>query len=116
MSKRVFLYLILNIIIFTEFAYIGYSNFHMLVAHNPKMSHSELFYVLLSVATLSMVLGIYAMTFLRLKQEKTIKEYRRELERRGIDKDENSSKVKVLESKIVVLEKALEESLKNKEN
>jgi len=38
--------------------------------------------------------------------------YKRELEKESIDKVENSSKVKVLESKIEVLEKALEEALK----
>jgi len=116
MNKRVLLYLILNAIIFAGFAYVGDSNFHLLLAHNPKMSPAELFYLLVSVAALSMVFGIYLMTFSKLRQEKTIKEYKRELERRGIDKDKNSSKVKVLESKIVVLEKALEESLKNKDN
>lgn|SRR5574344_1141149 len=116
MNKRFFIYLILNVIIFSEFVYIGYSNFHMILLHNPKISHMELFYVLLSVATLSMVVGIYIMSFVGIKQGKTIKEYKRELERRGIDKDENASRVKVLESKIEVLEKALSESLKNKEN
>lgn len=37
--------------------------------------------------------------------------YKRELEKESIDKTENSSKIKVLESKITVLEKALEEAL-----
>ena len=116
MKKRFIVYLLLNIIIFAEFSYIGYTNFTSLLAHNPKMSHSELFYVLLTVSTLSMVIGIYIMTFLGLKREKKVMEYQRELERRGIDRDESSSKVKVLESKIIVLEKALQEAIKNKEN
>ena len=38
--------------------------------------------------------------------------YKRELEKESIDKTENSSRVKVLESKIQVLEKALDEALK----
>ena len=38
--------------------------------------------------------------------------YKRELEKEAIDKTENSSRVKVLESKIQVLEKALDEALK----
>ncbi|MCR5265666.1 MAG: hypothetical protein K6E29_03625 [Cyanobacteria bacterium RUI128] len=38
--------------------------------------------------------------------------YKRELEKESIDKTENSSRVKVLESKIEVLEKALDEALK----
>ena len=62
-----------------------------------------------------MVVGIYLMTFLNLKKEKQLVEYKRELERRGVDRDESSSKVKVLESKIVVLEKALQEAIKNKD-
>ena len=79
------------------------------------MSHTELFYVIFTVSTLSMVVGIYLMTFLNLKKEKQLVEYKRELERRGVDRDESSSKVKVLESKIVVLEKALQEAIKNKD-
>ena len=42
----------------------------------------------------------------------SLKMYKRELEKESIDKTENSSKVKVLESKIQVLEKALDEALK----
>ena len=40
--------------------------------------------------------------------------YKRELEKEAISSSENSSRVKVLESKIEVLEKALENALKNK--
>lgn len=115
MNKRMFLYIVLNIIIFVEFGYLGYTNFMSLLANNPKMSHTELFYVILTISTLSMVVGIYIMTFLNLKKEKQLVEYKRELERRGVDRDESSSKVKVLESKIVVLEKALQEAIKNKD-
>ncbi len=42
----------------------------------------------------------------------SLKVYKRELEKESIDKTENSSRVKVLESKIQVLEKALDEALK----
>lgn len=38
--------------------------------------------------------------------------YKRELEKESIDKTESSSRIKVLESKIQVLEKALDEALK----
>ena len=41
-----------------------------------------------------------------------INTYKRELEKESITSSENSSKVKVLESKIEVLEKALENALK----
>lgn len=45
------------------------------------------------------------------KTSDSIVEYKRELEKKSIDKDENSSKIKVLESKIEVLEKALQDAL-----
>ena len=56
-------------------------------------------------------IGIFLM-FLRLnvKNDK-INLYKRELEKESISSDENSAKVKVLESKIQVLEKALENAL-----
>ena len=50
---------------------------------------------------------------LSLKNNK-LNSYKRELEKESINNTENSSKVKVLEAKILVLEKALENALKNK--
>lgn len=116
MNLRLFIYIILNILIFVGFGYIGYTNLIVLLANNPQINHTELYYVLLTVATISMVIGIYLVKFLNIKQVKQLSEYKRELERRGIDRDESSSKVKVLESKIEVLEKALKEAIKNKNN
>ena len=57
-------------------------------------------------------LGMFLM-FLKLnvKNDK-LKSYKRELEKEAIASDENSAKVKVLEQKIEVLEKALENALK----
>lgn len=112
---RLAIYIILNIIILAEFLYIGYTNFSALLQHNPNINHNELFYILLTTATISMIAGIYLTKFFGLKQVKQLNEYKRELERRGIAKDESASKVKVLESKIEVLEKALKEAIKNKE-
>ncbi len=56
-------------------------------------------------------IGIFLM-FLKLnvKNDK-INSYKRELEKESIASDANSAKVKVLESKIEVLEKALEKAL-----
>ena len=48
---------------------------------------------------------------LNVKNDK-LNSYKRELEKESISSDENSAKVKVLESKIQVLEKALENALK----
>lgn len=115
MNKKTFLYIVLNIIVVAEFCYLGYTNLMSLLSHNPTLNRSELFYLILTVCTLSMVAGIYLMTFLNIKKEKQIFEYKRELERRGVDRDESSSKVKILESKIEVLEKALKDAIKNKE-
>lgn len=57
-------------------------------------------------------LGIFLM-FLKLNvKSNAIKSYKRELEKESIISDENSAKVRVLESKIEVLEKALENALK----
>ncbi len=58
--------------------------------------------------------GIFLMNIrLNMKNDK-INSYKRELEKESIASDENSSRVKVLESKIEVLEKALENALNNK--
>jgi hypothetical protein len=46
-------------------------------------------------------------------KNKKINVYKRQLEKESISSDENAAKVKVLESKIEVLEKALENALKN---
>ena len=57
-------------------------------------------------------IGIFLMLLkLNVKNDK-INSYKRELEKESVISDENSAKVKVLESKIVVLEKALETALK----
>lgn len=45
-------------------------------------------------------------------KNKVLNSYKRELEKEAIASDENASKVKVLEAKIEVLEKALENALK----
>ena len=50
---------------------------------------------------------------LNVKNDK-INSYKRELEKESIASDESSAKVKVLESKIQVLEKALENAIKTK--
>lgn len=55
--------------------------------------------------------GMFLMFFkLNVKNDKIIS-YKRELEKESVASDENSARVKVLESKIQVLEKALENAL-----
>ena len=52
------------------------------------------------------------MNIIIFSKNKKINSYERELEKESILSTENSSRVKVLESKIEVLEKALENALK----
>ncbi len=72
-------------------------------------------YIIYAIIFLSGVLtGILLMGFkLKVKNSK-LNSYKRELEKEAISSSENSSRVKVLESKIEVLEKALENALKKK--
>lgn len=60
------------------------------------------------------ILGIFIMNLILNVKNTRINSYKRELERESISSTENNAKVKVLESKIQVLEKALENALNNK--
>ena len=58
-------------------------------------------------------IGGMSLVFIKLNNKNsTLSSYRRELEKESIASDENLARVKVLESKIEVLEKALENALK----
>lgn len=57
--------------------------------------------------------GILLMNIFIIIKNKKINIYKRQLEKESINSDENAARVKVLESKIEVLEKALENALKN---
>ena len=61
---------------------------------------------------IGLVIGMLLMNFFVLVKNKKISAYQRKLEKESISSDENAAKVKVLESKIEVLEKALENALK----
>ena len=60
------------------------------------------------------LLGIVLMGLKLRVKNSTLNSYKRELEKESISSTESSSRVKVLEAKIEVLEKALENALKNK--
>ena len=60
------------------------------------------------------LLGIVLMGLKLRVKNNALNSYKRELEKESISSTESSSRVKVLESKIEVLEKALENALKNK--
>jgi len=57
----------------------------------------------------------YMQSFIFVLNDK-IKSYKRQVEKIDISDSENSSKVEVLEQKIVVLEKALKNALENNNN
>ena len=59
-----------------------------------------------------MIFNYIIMIFIIYAKNKEINIYQRQLEKESISSDDNSAKVKVLESKIQVLEKALENALK----
>ena len=56
----------------------------------------------------------YIMTITIYVKNKRMDAYKRQLEKEAISSDENAAKVKVLEQKIEVLEKALENALQGK--
>lgn len=58
---------------------------------------------------------LYMQSFILMLNEK-LKSYKRQVEKIDISDTENSSKVEVLEQKIVVLEKALKSALENNNN
>ena len=60
----------------------------------------------------SIVLGILLMNIILNVKNKKIDLYKRQLEKESISSDESSARVKVLEQKIEVLEKALDNALK----
>ena len=61
---------------------------------------------------LGVLSGMLLMNIFIIIKDKKINIYKRQLEKEAINSDENIAKVKVLESKIQVLEKALENALK----
>lgn len=61
---------------------------------------------------LGFFLGVFLMNILLVVKNKKLGIYKRQLEKESISSDENVARVKVLESKIQVLEKALENALK----
>ena len=56
--------------------------------------------------------GMFLMSLKLISKSDKLNSYKRELEKELINSDESSARVRVLESKIEVLEKALENALK----
>ena len=96
--KTKFLYFALFVLSFVE----GYYSYFNLEGK----------WLLLGIFISGIGFGIFLMGIrLNVKNNK-LNLYKRELEKESIASDEHSAKVKVLESKIEVLEKALENALK----
>ncbi len=74
----------------------------------------NLLYQVLVSFIAGMFLGILLMNIFVFVKDKKISIYKRQLEKESVSSDENAAKVKVLEQKIEVLEKALENALGNK--
>ncbi|MBR1943768.1 hypothetical protein IJ843_08550 [bacterium] len=68
-------------------------------------------YGMAAFACSGFVIGILFTMSFALDIARKLKAYKRELEKSSINTDESDSKVRVLESKIEVLEKALKEAL-----
>jgi uncharacterized membrane protein YciS (DUF1049 family) len=60
-----------------------------------------------------LIVGMLLMNLFLIVKDKKIMTYKRQLEKESISSDENAAKVKVLQAKVQVLEKALENALKN---
>lgn len=69
-------------------------------------------YELAGIFVSGILFGIFLMTLKLNVKNNRINSYKRELEKESVNSDNNTAKVKVLESKIEVLEKALENALK----
>ena len=71
----------------------------------------DFIYQLIFAFCAGMIFNYIIMIFIMFTKNKKIGAYQRQLEKQSVSSDENFAKVKVLESKIQVLEKALETAL-----
>ena len=92
--------ILLTLIIFVMTFYV-YSNF------TGKLALLGMFFC-------GLLLGIFLMIFVLNVKNQRLNSYKRELEKESINSTESSSRVKVLEAKIEVLENDLEKKIKEK--
>ncbi len=106
------LFRVLWLIIFFTALYFAYKTgmeiYKIIGADNIKL------YIVMIIGVLLAGFSFGAIIFgwINTSTSNSLNMYKRELERESIDKTESSSRIKVLESKIQVLEKALDEALK----
>ena len=94
---------ILNILLLATSAYNAYFAYYKLTG----------LWQLVFIFLAGLLFGMFLMSIKLVVKEKKLGSYKRQLEKESVISDENSAKVKVLEQKIEVLEKALENALKN---
>jgi len=111
--KQIFdrvLFVLLSLVI----GYYGWVFAQELLKSDMLIDISKFITVLWAAFVIGALFGVSTMFIKSLMQNSKLNGYKRELEKESINSIENSSKVKVLESKIVVLEKALQDALERK--
>lgn len=91
--------------------YFGYIYAVELLQSDGLTDISKFITIMVAAFSIGTLFGILTMLLKTILQGSKLNGYKRELEKESISAAENSSKVKVLESKIEVLEKALKEAL-----
>ena len=91
--------------------YFGYIYAVELLQSDGLTDISKFITIMVAAFAIGTLFGILTMLLKTILQGSKLNGYKRELEKESISAAENSSKVKVLESKIEVLEKALKEAL-----
>src|SRR5574344_2185023 len=114
---KILLYL-LSLIIITAVAVLSAVNAHsslsLILKGTVSLNVAVLIFAVFVAGLIAGGLFVIAWT---IKTKTALNEYKRQLEKTSVNAECDSSKVKVLESKIEVLEKALASALKkNKEN
>lgn len=103
-----FLFLLLGVVI-----YFGYEAFSSIYNSLDSKIMNVLIKTMICVFIAGIALCALVYDLIYSSTLVSLESYKRELEKESINKTESSSRVKVLESKIEVLEKALEDALKN---
>ncbi len=105
---------IVSLMIFAGVAFLAYVNYSTTINFHISQSSEisiMLTYVVLSLVAVGVLAGMALIYGSLCESQNKLKEYKRKLEKTAINADCDNSKVAVLESKIAVLEKALQSAL-----
>lgn len=117
MKSLKILFNVLSLLIIIAVAYLGVVNAGIGVdfaINGTTSAHMSLIYVIFATLIAGMVAGALWISSFYFNSKTTLKEYKRQLEKKSVCAESDSSRVKVLESKIEVLEKALKSALEKK--